>query len=202
VSHLIALGHRRIGFIGIDPKDARNLRRYLGYADALTKHGLPVNQDFVVGPESGPAYATQEDGYAGLVKLWQLKKPPTAIFARNDYTAIGALHGAHALGLAVPGDVAIAGFDNIPLAAFMAPPLTTVEQPIAEQGKRAAEFLLERIAGSAPAKRREVCFGSRLIIRASTDSRARTDIERRVLVEAAGVEPPRGIYRAQLVDFK
>lgn len=172
VSHLIALGHSKIAFIGARPQEAPKLRRFLGYREALKKHGVAVNPDWVIGPDVGPTYATQSDGYAGLRQLMQLQSRPTAVFARNDFAAIGALRAAHELGLSVPGDVAIAGFDNIPLAQYITPPLTTVAQPIVEQGRRAAEFLLERMKAAGPMDSREYRFKCRLIVRASTDPQA------------------------------
>lgn len=147
VTHLIGLGHRRIGFIGIAPKDAHTLRRYKGYAAALRKARLELHEEYTVGPAKGPAFSTQQDGYEGMMRLARLKRRPTAVFARNDFTAIGALRAAHELGLRVPGDIAIAGFDDIPLAAYAAPPLTTVSQPIRDQGELAAQILVERIEG-------------------------------------------------------
>jgi DNA-binding LacI/PurR family transcriptional regulator len=171
VTHLIKLGHKRIGFVGIAPENGKFLRRYEGYLTALKEAGIEARREYTVGPEGGPAYATQEDGYRGMLQLAQLHRPPTAIFARNDFTAIGAMHAAHTLGLSIPGDIAIAGFDNIPLAAFTTPPLTTVEQPIAQQGQEAARFLLERIRG-----RSQDCAAimeCRLIVRQSTDLKLR-----------------------------
>jgi DNA-binding LacI/PurR family transcriptional regulator len=91
------------------------------------------------------------------------------VFARNDYMAIGAMHAVHTLGLSIPGDVAVAGFDNIPLAAFTAPPLTAVEQPIAQQGEETARFPLERIRGRS--QDRAATMECRLIVRQSTDLR-------------------------------
>jgi DNA-binding LacI/PurR family transcriptional regulator len=171
VNHLIELGHRRIAFLGIAPEDCSRLRRFQGYAEALAAAGIPLGPEYIVGPVSGPDYATQEDGCAGMKVLAALRRPPTAVFARNDYTAIGALRAAYELGLSVPGDLALAGFDNIPLSAYTNPPLTTVEQPIAEQGRYAAQFLLDRIEGGT-GKRREVCLECRLIVRGSTDAGA------------------------------
>jgi DNA-binding LacI/PurR family transcriptional regulator len=168
VTHLIALGHKRIGFLGISPADARLLRRYQGYAAAMKTAGLPVHHDYTVGPEDTPAFATQQDGHDGMLRLAHLRKPPTAVFARNDYTAIGAMHAARTLGLSIPGDLAIAGFDNIPLAAFTAPPLTTVEQPIAQQGREAAQFLLQRMRGDESRAHMSI-LKCRLIVRQSTD---------------------------------
>lgn len=167
-THLIELGHRRIGFIGISPEDAQTLRRYQGYAAALDEAGIAVVERYTVGPAIAPAYATQEDGYAGMMKLAKMKRPPTAVFARNDFTAIGALRAAHALGMDVPGDMAIAGFDNIPLAAYTTPPLTTVQQPIAEQGRTAARLLLDRIEGRVRGRYELQSMECRLIVREST----------------------------------
>jgi DNA-binding LacI/PurR family transcriptional regulator len=168
VTHLISLGHTHIGFIGIAHPDRHSLRRYEGYATALKAAGIPINNAYTVGPSNAPAFATQEDGYEGMTRLARMKQPPTAVFARNDFAAIGALRAAHKLGLRVPQDIAIAGFDNIPLAAFTTPPLTTVEQPITEQGAMAAHLLLDRIEGrySGPAKR--LTMLCKLVIREST----------------------------------
>ncbi|HZS09758.1 MAG TPA: LacI family DNA-binding transcriptional regulator [Blastocatellia bacterium] len=170
VEHLISLGHRRIGFIGVSPAGGDGLRRYQGYLDALRKHHLPVDEKLIVGPEtqSGPGYSTQDDGYEGMRRLLMLAKPPTAVFARNDFTAIGAMGAIRDAGLSVPDDVAIVGFDNVPLAAYTAPTLTTVDQPTTEQGRQAAALLLERIEGDRSRKRREICLECHLIIRQSS----------------------------------
>jgi DNA-binding LacI/PurR family transcriptional regulator len=170
VEHLIALGHRRIGFVGVSPINGAGLRRYQGYLDALREHGLPIDEKLIVGPASqvGPGYSTQDDGYAGMKKLLALKKRPTAVFARNDFTAMGALCAIRDAGLGVPEDVAIVGFDNVPLAAYTSPPLTTVDQPTKEQGYEAARLLLERVEGDETRERREICLDCHLVIRQST----------------------------------
>jgi DNA-binding LacI/PurR family transcriptional regulator len=168
VSHLISLGHSRIGFIGISHADRLSLRRYQGYAAALEQAKIAINTAYTVGPSEAPAFATQEDGFEGMTQLANLKRAPTAVFARNDFAAIGALRAAHKLGLRVPQDVAIAGFDNIPLAAFTTPPLTTVEQPIAQQGSLAAKFLLDRIEKRYTGTARRRCMPCSLIVREST----------------------------------
>jgi DNA-binding LacI/PurR family transcriptional regulator len=168
VTHLIERGHRRIGFIGIAPEDAHTLRRYKGFAAALSQAGLDVQPEYTVGPAKGPAFSTQQDGYEGMMTLARLKKRPTAVFARNDFTAMGALRAAHELGLRVPGDVAIAGFDDIPLAAYAAPPLTTVSQPIREQGEMAAQILVDRIEGRSKGAFALKTMPCQLVVRKST----------------------------------
>lgn len=168
VSHLIRLGHTRIGFIGISHHDRHTLRRFQGYEDALAANGIKPIARYVAGPSIAPAFATQEDGHTAMMQLLELKRPPTAFFARNDFAAIGALRAAHEAGLRVPEDVAIAGFDDIPLAAYTTPTLTTVQQPIAEQGQIAARLLLDRIEGAAGKKNVLHCIKCQLIVREST----------------------------------
>lgn len=170
VEHLISLGHTRIGYVGASVRHAARLKRFQGFLDALRDHGLVAAQELIAGPEndSGPGYSTQADGYAGMQELLELRKPPSAVFARNDFTAMGAIAAARDRGLAIPGDIAIVGFDNVPMAAYTVPPLTTVEQPTAQQGRQAAAMLLERISGSSGDKLREAHFACRLIVRAST----------------------------------
>ena len=168
VTHLVSLGHKRIGFIGASGEAARALRRFQGYEAALKAAGIEPKAEYAVGNAAGPAFATEEDGFTGMMALQGLKKPPTAVFARNDFAAIGALRAAHTLGLRVPKDVAIAGFDDIPLAAYQTPPLTTVAQPIVEQGKIAAEMLLEKIEGGGKKARETVQLACRLVVREST----------------------------------
>lgn len=170
--HLIELGHRRIAFIGAHLQDASRVGRFQGYLDALAKAGLAVRDDYIVGGSRlapTPRYSTQVDGYHAMQQLLKLPSRPTAIFARNDYTAIGALQALKEAGLGTPGDVAVAGFDNIPLAAAMSPSLTTVSQPTDEEGRLAAEFLLERIERpDREPVRREIVLECNLIVRAST----------------------------------
>ncbi|WP_263410332.1 LacI family DNA-binding transcriptional regulator [Terriglobus tenax] len=167
VQHLVKAGHRRIGFLGIAAGEGSSLRRYQGYLAALEQAGIKPSSDYTAGPPESLAFSTQKDGYEAFLQLAGLRRPPTAYFARNDFTALGAMHAARTLGLRIPHDIAIAGFDNIPLAAFAAPPLTTVEQPIHAQGEQAARFLLERIEQpDLPA--RNAMMACRLIVRESS----------------------------------
>jgi DNA-binding LacI/PurR family transcriptional regulator len=170
VEHLISLGHKRIGFVGVSAINGAGLRRYQGYLDALQEHGLPIDEKLIVGPvgQFGPGYSTQDDGYAGMKKLLALKKRPTAVFARNDYTAMGAICAIRDANLRIPEEIAIGGFDNVPLAAYMTPPLTTVDQPTKQQGREAAQLLLDRLEGDKTRDRRDICLDCHLVIRQST----------------------------------
>ena len=173
-THLIKLGHRRIGFIGVSLTKSVGLRRFQGYLEALNEHGLPIDEKLIVGNRDGndqmPGYSTEEMGHDGMTKLLSMKKRPTAIFARNDFTAVGALNAIQQAGLSVPRDVGVVGYDDIPLASHTSPPLTTVRQPTREQGRVAAEFLLRRIEDGHDRPRAEQVFDCQLVVRESTKS--------------------------------
>jgi DNA-binding LacI/PurR family transcriptional regulator len=173
VGHLISLGHRAIGFLGATLLTGQSLRRFQGFVGALREHGLPVQPEWILGPDEpdGPGFATQADGYECMRRLAQLRDRPTAVLARNDFAAMGVLCAARDLGLRVPADLAVCGFDNVSLSAYTTPPLTTVDQPKFDQGCQAAQFLLDRMEGrleGGEIGRREKTFACRLIVRQST----------------------------------
>jgi DNA-binding LacI/PurR family transcriptional regulator len=172
VEHLISLGHTRIGYIGGTPDTAGRMRRFHGFVDAMRAHSLEVRDEWIAGPEAefGPGICRQADGYAAMARLLLLAERPTAIFARNDFTAMGAMSAARDRGVSIPHDIAIAGFDNVPQSAFTTPPLTTVAQSTQEQGRAAARMLLDRIEGGAsiPAEAPALCLECQLIVRGST----------------------------------
>jgi DNA-binding LacI/PurR family transcriptional regulator len=174
VEHLISLGHQSIGFIGVSLVNGAGLRRFRGYLDALRDNKLRVDAKLIVGPDrvTGPDYSTQDDGYEAMKRLLAQRKRPTAILGRNDFTAMGAMYAIRDAGLSVPDDIAIVGFDNVPLSAYTTPPLTTVDQTILQQGREAARLMLERITGDRSRERREICLDCNLIIRESTQSKA------------------------------
>jgi len=173
--HLIALGHRRIAFVGARVTDASRVNRLRGYLDALGEAGIAVREEYVIGHPNGnpsPRYSTHLAGYQAVQQLLHLRPRPTAIFARNDYTAVGALQALREAGLRVPDDLSLAGFDNIPLASVVSPALTTVSQPTEEEGRLAAEFLIARIERPhEDIARRELTLECNLIVRASTAPR-------------------------------
>lgn len=170
--HLIETGHKRIGFIGVSLTEGLRLRRFQGYLEALKDHGLAVEDSLIAGgrgaSEQMPGYSTEEMGYDGMMKLLQTEDRPTAVFARNDFTALGALNAIKRAGLRIPEDIAVVGYDDIPLAAHTSPALTTVRQPTREQGRAAAEFLLRRIEGDREQPRMERSFSCELVVREST----------------------------------
>ena len=173
--HLIEMGNKRIGFIGVSLTKSLGLKRFQGYLEALNEYGLPVEEKLIVGGpgtnDQMPGYSTEEMGYQGMTKLLQLKKRPTAVFARNDFTAVGALNAIKQAGLGVPEDIAVVGYDDIPLASHTSPSLTTVRQPTREQARSAAEFLLRRIEEDKHLPHQERVFECELIVRESTQSR-------------------------------
>jgi len=159
--YLLGLGHRRIGFIVGNPQQGASQRRLLGYREALQAHGI----------EFEPRYAHQgqfvfESGVECARQLLTLPAPPTAIFASNDDMAAGAVVAAHEMGIAVPGQVSVAGFDDTYIASSIWPALTTVHQPSYDMAYTATELLLEMLTtGEVPQSQR---IPHRIIERAST----------------------------------
>ncbi|WP_440225309.1 LacI family DNA-binding transcriptional regulator [Dokdonella sp. MW10] len=141
VAHLASLGHARIAMISGPADNFDADERLQGYRDALAVH-RPGHAPFVIEGDFSEA-----SGYAAGVHLRGLSERPDAVFAANDMMALGCLFALHEGGLQVPGDIALAGFDDIPMARYVAPPLTTMRVNIAELGERAARALLSRLAG-------------------------------------------------------
>jgi LacI family transcriptional regulator, galactose operon repressor len=140
--YLIGLGHRRIGFIGGRP-DLRSAQQRLdGYQDALRQAEIPLDLDLIAEGD----FST-ETGSLCAREVLSLSNPPTAIFAANDQSAIGAIEAAREMGLRIPDDLSVVGFDNIPEAAYVHPALTTVDQFIDQMGHLATEMLIGLIQG-------------------------------------------------------
>lgn len=142
---LIEKGHTRIGFIKGDPAQTVSQKRLEGYQDALTSANLDCRTDYI---EQGSF--TYRSGEQAMLKMLALNTPPTAVFASNDDMAAGAIAAAMRHGLAIPKDLAIAGFDDSPIATTVAPSLTTVRQPVAEMAKKAVQLLLETNPSKTP----------------------------------------------------
>ncbi|MDH3628317.1 MAG: LacI family DNA-binding transcriptional regulator [Acidobacteriota bacterium] len=140
--HLLGLGHRRIGFIIGHPEHGTSHDRLAGYRSALARHNIEYDDTLV---EQGRFdYAS---GFSCARKLLSLEPRPTAIFASNDPMAMGVLSAAHEIGLAVPRQLSVSGFDDSPLARHAWPPLTTVRQPITEVARLATDVLMKRLRG-------------------------------------------------------
>ena len=142
VEHLVELGHRRIGFIG-GPADVQSsLDRLAAFEAVLTEHGIPVREEWISFSDF-----TQRAGYRAGKELLRRKVRPSAVFAANDVVALGVLQAADELGLRVPEDLSVLGYDDISYAGLPRIELTTVAQPSFEMGKIAAEWLLSVLEG-------------------------------------------------------
>jgi LacI family transcriptional regulator len=162
IEHLLALGHTRIGFIGLPANVVTGVERRRGYLDAMRNAGLT--------PE--PAWLTSGDtrqsgGYAGMLALLDIKPALTAVFGSSNLTTMGALNALHDRGLSIPSDMSVAGFDDLPWNLLVTPAMTAVSQPTYAIGQRAAQTLLQRIENpDAPPQR--ITLSPELIVRAST----------------------------------
>jgi len=159
--HLVGLGHRRIGFLAGRPDLESARQREQGYRAALAAAGIAVDPLLIrVGgyePDMSRDAARQ---------LLVLDDRPTAIFAANDLSAIETVQVAHSLGLVIPGDLSVIGFDNIPESALIDTPLTTIDQSIHEMGRQAVELLIDLIDGNTD-RPRQVTLPTRLVVRQS-----------------------------------
>ncbi len=144
-NYLISLGHKRIGYIAGPPGFRSAVERLAGFRAALAARSMPFPEELIV--EGGYTY---ESGVAGGEKLLALDPRPTAIFASNDEMAAGVYRVANKLGLQIPADLSIVGFDDGPLAARLLPSLTTIRLPIRELGRLAANKILHPEAPGGP----------------------------------------------------
>lgn len=144
VRHLFSLGHQRIAYISLGTASTSDTLRYQGYQEAIRQAGLAENPEWVV-----PGNGGIDGGIAAVFRLMALETPPTAVLCYNDRTAIGAIHGLHQLGLSVPADLSVVGFDDLEIATYFLPSLTTVQQPHTRLGRDAAHMLFALMAGES-----------------------------------------------------
>jgi LacI family transcriptional regulator len=164
VQHLAALRHKAITFVAGPMRLKSAVARKDAFTRSMTEIGLTVNPEFVV-----EGNHTVEGGMQALNKLVGLHRRPTAILCSNDMTAIGVMRQAYDLGIGVPRDLSIVGFDNIRLSEFMIPPLTTVEMSQPELARIAFKALMDSVAQTGPTEgSREYHLATSLIIRSST----------------------------------
>jgi LacI family transcriptional regulator len=160
--YLASLGHRRIGFVIGHPDHGAVGNRYLGYRDGLKSSGMKFDRSLV---QQG--YNSFESGEKCGRRLLNREDRPTAIFAANDDMAAGVMKAAHEMGLSIPGDLSVAGFDDVPLARYIWPSLTTIRQPMDEMAVQATALLMNQIRGNTDDEI-EHTIPSTLVIREST----------------------------------
>jgi LacI family transcriptional regulator len=163
VNHLISVGHKRIAIIKGSAGNFDAAERLRGYQTALDEAGIVADPSL---EKSGDF--TEAGGYDAALELLTESNRPTAVFAANDSMAIGALSAFRESGIKVPGEIAVAGFDDIPLARFMDPPLSSVRVPISDLGATAVDILLHAITHKNLHTRRRERVSTEVVIRRST----------------------------------
>lgn len=162
IEYLIHNGHRRIGFM-TGPLDSYSINeRYKGYLKALEDNGIAIDSDLVVQGE----YAIK-DGYDAMERLLETGTDMTAVACCNDLMAIGAMEKIEELGMGVPEDISVVGFDNIEMTRLVRPKLTTVAQPIYDMGREAARMIINIIEGHGKHTQDNLVFEPSLVIRDS-----------------------------------
>jgi DNA-binding LacI/PurR family transcriptional regulator len=160
--HLLALGHRRIGLMGGPVHLSTIADREAGYRRGLRDAGIEVDQALIVRGD-----LLEQTARTLLPRLMSVERPPTALVTINDLSTIGTLHGLRDLGLRVPDDVSVVGFDDPVGGDLFDPPLTTVAQPVFTIGRQAVELLARR-AAQPEAPPEELLLPTRLVVRSST----------------------------------
>lgn len=163
VSHLVAIGRKRIATISGPSNSTVGIDRLVGYSRALQAAGLPVDPLLIV-----PGDFTEQGGYLAMQQL--LARQPDAVFAASDAMAVGGMRAVKEVGLSIPRDVAFVGYDDIPLINPPDPPVTTVRQPVTQFGYKAVEMLIDLIDNGILPQRR-VMMETELFIRESTVGR-------------------------------
>jgi LacI family transcriptional regulator len=159
--YLLALGHRRIAMITGIRSHLTSMARRAGYCAALEARGLPIDPTLI-----RPGDFADGSGYTQTLALLALPEPPTAIFAASDLQAMGVYRALYEQGLRVPQDISVIGFDDVPIAERISPPLTTMRQPLKEMGRMATQMVLRMIKGEILENKR-VELATSLVLRAS-----------------------------------
>jgi LacI family transcriptional regulator len=166
VRHLIQLGHRRIGLItnaSLQYTSAQQRRQ--GYLEALSEAQIPHDEALI-----HEGAFTSESGFAAMQRILELPELPTAVFVASDVVAVGAIQAIRHAGKQIPYDIAVVGFDDIPMAAYIDPPLTTIRLPALNLGRTAGDQLVKLILGK-PLEQQGVLLDIELIVRESTIGR-------------------------------
>ena len=161
IDYLVANGHRRIGLLRDDSRIFTAQERLAGYQNSLQSHGIALDEALI-----SVSRSTVEQAIEATIRLFNQRNRPTALFTVDSLMTQGALLALRSMGLSIPNDVSLIGFDDFNLATFTDPQITVVAQPISEIGPLAAKLLLERLEGKKGAPR-EIRFPTRLIVRGS-----------------------------------
>lgn len=162
VQHLLSLGHREIAMITGGEGNYDATERLLGYRKAMREAGITVPNEWEI-----PGDFSEVAGYSAVEKLLALSPRPTAVFAANDSMAIGAMSALREAGLRVPEDMAVGGFDDVPMARYMSPPLTSVHVAIAELGAKTVRTLLHAVDNGNAHERTHQQLPTTLVVRQS-----------------------------------
>jgi len=165
LQHLLSLGHTHIAFFRGPSSSSDSATRWTAIEDVAAELNFAINPKLVFHLEGAPN--TFDVGYLPAKSLLDTKLPFTALVAYNDISAVGAMVVFREAGLSIPADVSVVGFDDIAIASFAVPPLTTVHQPLVEMGAIAAQTLIDRIEDRAPFVH-EIALTPELVIRKST----------------------------------
>ena len=168
VRHLIGLGHRRIAIVTGPSHNIDARQRLDGYRAALREAAIEVDADLEFHGDF-----SERSGYEAARAMLQQRARLTAVFVANDHMAVGALGAFQEAGVRVPEDVALAGFDDIPMARYLTPPLTTVHVNVLQLGRRAVDLLLDPERAAGPADGRHEVLGTTLVVRGSCGARLR-----------------------------
>jgi len=161
VDYLVANGHRRIALLRDESRIFTAQERFAGYRSSLKSHGIALDDSLV-----GISRSTVEQAIEATIRLFSRRDRPTALFTVDSLMTQGALLALRSMGLTIPRDVSLVGFDDFDLATFTDPQITVVAQPIAEIGPLAAKLLIERLGGKKGAPR-HIRFPTRLVVRGS-----------------------------------
>lgn len=160
VEHLIKLGHKRIGIIGGSSESSVGFERLEGGKKAFATYGLDQAEDYFLDGDF-----LKESGYQGGMKFIKMEEPPTAIFAANDYMALGAYQAIVEEGRRIPEDIALVGFNDIEFTGMKGIELTTIGQKKYEMGSLAVKTLVEKIEGGEPGPSKKIILEPELVVR-------------------------------------
>lgn len=164
-AHLLSLGHQRFGLITGPLPTTPAQQRLNGFLKALEDAGLDPQETEVLDGRFSEA-----GGHQAMLRLLSSAVPPTAVFVANNEMTIGAVRAARDLGIRIPEDVSMVGFDDHPVASLLTPALTVVDRPTHEQGALAMRLMLRRLGGDRQDSSRQIVLDTRLVVRGSTSS--------------------------------